>query len=232
MPANLLESLTMRIVRGIRPGSAEETSTRASVLVGWYMRKGLVSGLRGLASLWRFRQVRMPVFIGRNVSINYARSVTLGRSCYLGANLSILAFSREGVIVGDRVTIRENGWIQCSSNPSNPGQGLVIGSDTYIGPSVTIGVGGPIKIGTGCQVGANCTLIAENHSTGSDGMPSATGVERVGIELGDGCWIGHGATIVDGVTLGKGCVVGAGAVVTKSFPARSRIAGVPARAIS
>jgi chloramphenicol O-acetyltransferase type B len=35
--------------------------------------------------------------------------------------------------------------------------------------------------------------------------------------IGDGCWIGSRAMIMQGVTLGEGAVVATGAVVTKMF---------------
>lgn len=38
------------------------------------------------------------------------------------------------------------------------------------------------------------------------------------ITIGHHCWIGTGATILQGVTIGDGAVVAAGAVVTKDIP--------------
>jgi acetyltransferase-like isoleucine patch superfamily enzyme len=43
--------------------------------------------------------------------------------------------------------------------------------------------------------------------------------------------IGSGAVILAGVTIGEGALVGAGAVVTKDVPARSIVAGNPARLV-
>lgn len=49
--------------------------------------------------------------------------------------------------------------------------------------------------------------------------------------IGEDCFIGGRALILPGVEIGDGCVVGAGSVVTKSVPARSLVAGNPARVL-
>jgi UDP-2-acetamido-3-amino-2,3-dideoxy-glucuronate N-acetyltransferase len=43
--------------------------------------------------------------------------------------------------------------------------------------------------------------------------------------------IGSGAVIVPGITIGDGAIVGAGAVVTRDVPARTVVAGNPARVL-
>lgn len=49
--------------------------------------------------------------------------------------------------------------------------------------------------------------------------------------IGANCFIGGQSLILPGVAIGDNCVVGAGSVVTKDVPARSIVAGNPARII-
>ncbi|WP_095588000.1 acyltransferase [Actibacterium ureilyticum] len=49
--------------------------------------------------------------------------------------------------------------------------------------------------------------------------------------IGENCFIGGRSLILPGVEIGDNCVVGAGSVVTKSVPARSVVAGNPARVL-
>src|SRR5690606_23188889 len=49
--------------------------------------------------------------------------------------------------------------------------------------------------------------------------------------IGDGCWIGSRAMIMQGVNLGEGDVVATGAVVTKDVPPSAVAGGGPAKII-
>jgi PAS domain-containing protein len=51
------------------------------------------------------------------------------------------------------------------------------------------------------------------------------------LEIGEDCWLGAGAKVLDGASLGNRCVIGAGAVVNKPVPANSIAVGVPAHVV-
>jgi hypothetical protein len=51
------------------------------------------------------------------------------------------------------------------------------------------------------------------------------------VRVGHNVWIGYGACVLRGVNVGENCVVGTSAVLTRSFPANSVLAGVPAQVI-
>lgn len=226
-----MSSIILRFVARHRPQPEQGSDLSTAVLVGWYARKGALPALRGLLRAPLLGSAGLPLFLGRAVRIDYGNRLFAGRGVQIGAGSIVNAYSTDGVRLSDGVTVRENAWIQCSSHPSTPGAGISVGPRTYIGPGSVLGAGGRIEIGADCQFGARVTLIAENHRV-VDGVPSATDVVRLGIRIGDGCWLGHGATVLDGVELGAHCVVGAGAVVTKSYPERTTLVGVPARPIN
>lgn len=222
-----------RLINSVRPTSTElAAEVPTTTLLGWYWRKAGGPALRGLSLAAFFRKAQLPVFIGSRVTILYKKQISLSRGVSIGAGSVIVGYARDGIHLGQGVTIREGAWIQCSSHPANPGAGLTVDAGTYVGPNAVIGVGGPVSIGASCQIGANFVVVAENHALLEDGTPSPTEVTRKGVSIGDNCWLGHGVTVLDGVVLGANTTVGAGAVVTKSFPANSRIAGVPARPLA
>jgi len=84
------------------------------------------------------------------------------------------------------------------------GNGVEIGDETIIAPGVKI--------------------ISSNHRFEDYGEH----VFCEPIRIGRRCWLGVNAVILPGVQLGDEVIVGAGAVVTRSFPPRCVIAGVPA----
>lgn len=90
------------------------------------------------------------------------------------------------------------------------------------GPGLTIAHWGTLVVNDKAQVGARCRIHPGAVLAVKDGLTPI---------LGDDCYVGPGAKLIGGVTLGDRSVVGANAVVTKSFPADSVLAGVPAKAI-
>lgn len=51
------------------------------------------------------------------------------------------------------------------------------------------------------------------------------------VSVGEGTWIGSGATVIHNITIGKWCVIGAGTVITKDVPDFSVVVGNPGRII-
>jgi acetyltransferase-like isoleucine patch superfamily enzyme len=90
-----------------------------------------------------------------------------------------------------------------------------------------------IEIGNHVTVSSNVTFITHDGATWVfRHLPPYLGLQRFGrIVIGDNCFIGASAIIMPDVSIGSNSVVGAGAVVTRSVPANSVVAGVPARRI-
>ena len=123
---------------------------------------------------------------------------------------------------------------------------ISIGSRTTITRGVELI--GPVTIGSGCRIGLSniiwsqttignnvligphVRIISDTHEIGGPEKRAAAN-KWPPIVIGDGTWIGAGATILGGVTIGEGCIVAAGAVVVKDVPANTSVGGVPARPI-
>jgi acetyltransferase-like isoleucine patch superfamily enzyme len=138
--------------------------------------------------------------------------------------------STEGVRIGARVTVGRFAVVECTGVLWSLGSGLRIGDDSAIGDYSFIGAAGGVHIGDRVLMGQRVSIHSENHRFDEADVPiRQQGTTRLGVKIGDDCWIGSGAIILDGVELGAGCVVAAGAVVTRGFPPGSVVAGVPAR---
>lgn len=97
---------------------------------------------------------------------------------------------------------------------------------------VLYGFSGGLAIGNDVRIGVNTTFVSGNHRTDDPVLgPNEQGGSSLGIQIGDGCWIGAGAIILDGVRLAPKSIIGAGAVVTKSYEGRVCLVGIPAKPI-
>lgn len=127
--------------------------------------------------------------------------------------------------LGERVTFR--GITRQSSITVSAGAVLTIGADSYINQGANFAVTRSVTLGPRCVVAEDVSFFDTNYHEVDQGA----GVVSAPVVIGANVWIGHGAIILPGARIGDHSVVGAGAVVRGEFPARSLIAGVPARRI-
>jgi acetyltransferase-like isoleucine patch superfamily enzyme len=188
--------------------------------------------LRGALKKYKFKSVKGFCFIGSNVKIEFGYHISIGRSCIFEQDVYINAFSHNGILLGDNVTIAKKTILQCTGVVSHKGVGITIGNNCAIGALSYLGGQGGIKIGNDVLMGPGVKIFSENHNFDSrDICIRKQGVNRSSVIINDNCWIGSGATILNGVEIGSGSIIAAGAVVTKSTPVNSISAGIPARII-
>ena len=84
-----------------------------------------------------------------------------------------------------------------------------------------------ITIGDDVTMSIRVTVMAHDAST-----KKTLGYTKIGqVHIGNHVFIGANATILPGVTIGDYAVIGADSIVTHDVPARTVVAGVPAKEI-
>lgn len=120
---------------------------------------------------------------------------------------------------------------------------------TLIHPTANLGDSSRNRWGVGCLITAGVimttgvrlgdfVIVNLSSTVGHDAtLESFTSVMpgssiSGSVKIGSKTSIGTRSCILPGIELGEGCIVGAGAVVTKSFQAKAKIVGVPAKNLS
>ncbi|PKB42609.1 acetyltransferase-like isoleucine patch superfamily enzyme [Cellulophaga sp. RHA19] len=188
--------------------------------------------LRGFIAKFFLLKTKGLCFKGQSVTVKHRSLFTSGKNLILDNNVFINALSEKGIRFGDNVTISRNCTLICTGVISHKGVGITIGNDTGINSYCYLGGQGGIEIGDNVIIGPQVKIFSENHNF-SDGATiiKNQGVTRLGVRIENDCWIGSGATILDGVVLKKRTVVAAGSVVNQSFEGNSLIGGIPAKLI-
>jgi serine acetyltransferase len=107
----------------------------------------------------------------------------------------------------------------------------VVGEGTWVGAFTLLDGSGGLTIGAGCDISSGAQIYTHSSARRCVSGRRYDEVERQPVVIGDRVFIGAGAIVNMGVTIGDEAVVGAGAVVTKDVPARTIVAGVPARVV-
>ena len=162
---------------------------------------------------------------------NKFRGIVIANSVLIDENVRISLTSPFFISKKGSVRIKDgsqlsNGFI-CDAYGGN----VLIGENTFIGPNVIIYGHGYVTIGDNCLVAMGCKIIAANHTYALGTNINMQKNIFKPIVIGNDVWIGADTKVLAGVIIGDGCVVAAGSVVTKSIPANTIVAGIPARAI-
>ncbi len=110
---------------------------------------------------------------------------------------------------------------------------MSVGEETFIGDETMImGTAGTfVHIGSNCDISSRVNLVTGTHKFSKSIIRCAGEGYGEDIIIGDGVWIGYGATILHGIEIGERAMIATGAVVTKSIPPYEIWGGVPARFI-
>ena len=98
---------------------------------------------------------------------------------------------------------------------------------------LTIGATTLVEIGDDALLASHIFISDNQHGHSNTELPyKYQPLEKIAaVSIGRGCWIGEHVVIMPGVEIGEMSIVGANSVVTRSVPARSIVAGSPARVV-
>lgn len=158
----------------------------------------------------------------------FGKNLNIERGCYIDA------LSKNGLVLGDNVSMGINTCIRLSGSFRCIATGVKIGNNVGLGTHGYYGCGvGTLEIGDDTIIGNYVSIHPETHIFADPNKPiREQGVcSRGGVKIGSNCWIGAKVTILDGTKIGNNCIVAAGAVVRGEYPDGVLIGGVPSRII-
>lgn len=160
------------------------------------------------------------------------KGMRFGKDSYIGPGYDCINVHLKGVILGNRVIVGKNAWMQTVQNNATYPT-ISIGDNSQIGRNVTISSVKKITIGKNCLISYNVTISDHEHNFyRRNNSPLTSGLSKgEEVVIGEESFIGAHSFILKGVHLGKHCVVGANSVVTRSFSPYSVIGGNPAKLI-
>ena len=228
MSNKLINKLITKIKK--EPYEIDEAIT-FGVILKIIFERGMMA-LRGIFRKKFFKKSKGMLFIGKRVKIKNKKNISFNGSATIEDGCFIQALSKGGITVGNNFSLGRNSIIECTGVIRELGEELIIGDNVGIAANAFIAMRGKVEIGSNTIFGPNVSIHAENHNFSDIDKPiKLQGATRKGVKIGEDCWIGSKAVILDGVTIGSHSIIAAGAVVTKDIPEYSIAGGVPAKII-
>lgn len=160
----------------------------------------------------------------------------IGENCYIPSHRRI--FNPQFIEIGNNFTSLYNTRIEAIDDYNgelfNPqiiiGDNVSFNSDCHLGCIDKIHIGDNVLIASRVYISDH--LHGEVSAEALKLPPSQRPLYSKGpVTIENNVWIGEGVCILPGVSIGANSIIGANSVVTKSIPANSVAAGVPARVL-
>ena len=201
------------------------------VVFGTVLRKVRML-VKGMLMKPFFKKAKGILFIGKKCDIRCKNKIEFQGSATVEDYVKIDALSKGGVKIGNNFSIGRNSIIECTGVLRELGESFEIGENVGIAANAFIAVRGKLKIGNDTILGPGVSIHTENHNFNEVDKPiRLQGATRKGVQIGDDCWIGSKAVILDGIKIGSHVIIAAGAVVNKDVPDYAIVGGVPAKVI-
>lgn len=172
--------------------------------------------------------------VGKSVTVRQPKGIQLGSGVLLDdySVLDVRSGSREdkntGIVLEDYVLIGRSSLLIAKDAHLRLRKGCNVSSHCRIASETSVDIGESTLIAAYCYIGPG------NHRVNSEGKPQISeGMElKGGVKIGNNCWIGTRATILDGVTIGDNVIIGAHSLVKDNIPSGAIAVGTPAKIIS
>lgn len=178
-------------------------------------------GLTKLYSLWL--SLTYPfASLGRKPSFHFTSKVCRQRATRIS--------------LGNGVSLREYAWLSVATEDPTGEPTIVLEDNCHIGFGSIVSAKNRIHLERDVLVGQSVIIVDHNHAYEDIDVPILKqGITDGGrIRIGQGSWIGHGASIIcprGELTIGRNCVIAANSMVMRSIPPYSVVAGFPATII-
>ncbi len=184
--------------------------------------------LRSFFYRFLFKKVGKNVNFGKNITIRHPNKISIGDNVIIDENcmLDAKGSTNEGISIGDNCFIGRNSILSCKNGD------IKLGSNITIGFNCELFSASELIIGNDTLIAAYVYCIAGDHEYNTVEKPIGS-LEAIskGIIIGQNCWLGSKALILDGVKIGKSSIIGAAAVVNKDIPDYSIAVGIPANVV-
>ncbi len=199
---------------------------RATPVVRRARRAALVRRIRILAAAAGVDvevDIALDAQIGRGVRVEVPGGgrLRIGPGAVLGDGV-VLQLKAGSIDIGAWTDLRRGVVLNVSGTFS-------VGERCVLGAGTTVHCAHDVRIGDRIGIGEYTTIVDTSHHHTEPGRPAYDDTVPGSVRIADDAFVATKCTVARGAAIGEFCFVGAGSVVLGEVPARTFVAGVPAR---